>query len=78
VAIDSSEFCQERRLDAILETLISTLLLVVPCAILTATGVLLCKRWRLFAAYATHATLSEMTAAPSPQQDMTTTPPITP
>jgi hypothetical protein len=77
-------------LDAIIETLISTLLLVVPCATLTAAGVLLWKRWRsaatamialgfgatflsvasgLFATYTTHAALSEMTAAPSAQQN---------
>jgi DNA-binding transcriptional regulator of glucitol operon len=33
-------------LDAILDTVILTLLLVVPCAVLTAAGVLLWKRWR--------------------------------
>jgi hypothetical protein len=33
-------------LDTLMETLILTLLLVVPCAGLTAAGVLLCRRWR--------------------------------
>src|SRR5690349_464116 len=33
-------------LDALMDTLILTLLLVVPCAVLTAAGVLLWRRWR--------------------------------
>ena len=33
-------------LDALVDTLILTLLLVVPCAVLTAAGVLLWRRWR--------------------------------
>ena len=33
-------------LDAFVDTLILTLLLVVPCAVLTAAGVLLWRRWR--------------------------------
>jgi len=33
-------------LDTLMETLILTLFLVVPCAGLTAAGVILCRRWR--------------------------------
>jgi heme/copper-type cytochrome/quinol oxidase subunit 1 len=33
-------------LDALVDTLIWTLLLMVPCAVLTAAGVLLWRRWR--------------------------------
>jgi len=33
-------------LDALVDTLILTLLLIVPCAVLTAAGVLLWRRWR--------------------------------
>jgi hypothetical protein len=33
-------------LDTFLDTLILTLLLIVPCAVLTAAGVLLWRRWR--------------------------------
>ena len=33
-------------MDALLDTLILTLLLLVPCAVLTAAGVLLWRRWR--------------------------------
>ena len=33
-------------LDTLMETVILTVLLVVPCAGLTAAGVLLCRRWR--------------------------------
>lgn len=33
-------------MDALVDTLILTLLLIVPCAVLTATGMLLWRRWR--------------------------------
>jgi len=74
-------FTVRRRAGGDVDTLIWTLVLVVPYAILSTAGVLLWTRWRsaaatfialasgLFAPYKTHAVLSELASAPLANQD---------